>query len=484
MVSVTHAKVVTTPDDGTSEVGSDEWNDEHVVTGVREMLAADRDYYVNATLGSDSNTGLTSGAGAFATIQKAVDVVCDTLDLQKYDVVINVAAGTYAEEISLRRYVGGTGEPDRMFTLQEPPGTEFQYPYNNANVTIQGEDGVILTGFPDAAQEPTYNARIMRVHGCSTPWFINDLEFDAADGQDGIEVGAASNLLIGRIKFHGGTFYCIYIIGSESAVVFMEGATVSFSGGAYASFVNIQGRSTCYMPEHCTIDMEDDCSFSDAFLAVGRGGLVDFHRMDAINHNGHIFTGYKWYTWKEGVINVHYNSGGDQALNSVLPGGTDGQAATGGMSGLLYPKGIRIGAAESPSSTIVPTGQLLIAGSTVTDTQPVITAVQTWNDAADTFTAIKANITNTNSAAGSKLIDLQVGSTSRFYVTREGIGHLSNCMGLGPLTVTALPSTPVGGQICYVTDATTNTVATTVVGGSTYNTLVWYNGTNWSIFAS
>jgi hypothetical protein len=482
MASVTHAKVVTTPPDN-SDVSSTEWNAEHVVTGVREMLEADRDYYVR-TDGSDSNTGLANTAGgAFLTIQKAVDVVCDTLDLQKYDVVINVAAGTYAEEISLRRYVGGTGEPDRMFTLQEPPGSEFQYPYNNANVTIQGEDGVILTGFPDAAQEPTYNARIMRVHGCSTPWFINDLEFDAADGQDGIEVGAGSTLLIGRIKFHGGTFYCIYIIGGQAAVIFMEGATVSFAGGTYACFVNIQGDSICYMPEHCTIDMEADCTFSDAFLACGRHGIIDFYRMDAINKNGHSFTGYKWYTWKEGVINVHYNIGGDQVLNSVLPGGTDGQAATGGMSGLLYPRGIRIGAAESPSSTVVPTGQLLIAGSTVTDTQPFITATQTWNDAADTFTGIKANITNTNSATASKLIDLQVGSTSRFNVTREGFGYLSNCMGLGPLTVTTLPSTPTGGQICYVTDATTNTVATTVVGGSTYNVLVWYNSTAWRIFA-
>jgi hypothetical protein len=64
-------------------------------TSIREKLTATRNYYVR-TDGSDSNTGLanTSG-GAFLTIQKAVDVVMKTIDLNNFDVAINVAAGTY-----------------------------------------------------------------------------------------------------------------------------------------------------------------------------------------------------------------------------------------------------------------------------------------------------------------------------------------------------------------------------------------------------
>jgi hypothetical protein len=44
----------------------------------------------------------------------------------------------------------------------------------------------------------------------------------------------------------------------------------------------------------------------------------------------------------------------------------------------------------------------------------------TWNAGATTFTALKMNVTDTASAAGSLLIDLQTGGTSRFNVTKNG----------------------------------------------------------------
>jgi hypothetical protein len=47
--------------------------------------------------------------------------------------------------------------------------------------------------------------------------------------------------------------------------------------------------------------------------------------------------------------------------------------------------------------------------------------VQTWNAIGTTFTAIKMNVTDTASAAASKLIDLQVGAVSRFSVTKGGV---------------------------------------------------------------
>jgi hypothetical protein len=50
----------------------------------------------------------------------------------------------------------------------------------------------------------------------------------------------------------------------------------------------------------------------------------------------------------------------------------------------------------------------------------------TWADGATTFTAIKMNVTNTASAAGSLLMDLQVGGVSRFLVGRSGDLQLPN----------------------------------------------------------
>jgi hypothetical protein len=64
--------------------------------------------------------------------------------------------------------------------------------------------------------------------------------------------------------------------------------------------------------------------------------------------------------------------------------------------------------------------QITGSGGTVTTSQPILDVSQTWNNAAVTFAGIKANITDTASAAGSLLLDLQVGSASLFNVTKTG----------------------------------------------------------------
>ena len=76
------------------------------LTPKRELLTANRTYYIR-TDGSDSNTGLanTSG-GAFLTIQKAIDVVAGTLDLGGHAVTIQVADGTYTGAVTLKEVVG------------------------------------------------------------------------------------------------------------------------------------------------------------------------------------------------------------------------------------------------------------------------------------------------------------------------------------------------------------------------------------------
>lgn len=47
----------------------------------------------------------------------------------------------------------------------------------------------------------------------------------------------------------------------------------------------------------------------------------------------------------------------------------------------------------------------------------------TWNASGTVFNAIKMNVTNTASAAGSKLVVLQVGSTDRFSIDKDGNGY-------------------------------------------------------------
>lgn len=78
--------------------GSSQW------LPAREVLADNRNYYVSASTGSNSNDGRTTST-QFATIQKAVDVA-SLIDAAGYNITINVANGTYNEYVTLRSVTG------------------------------------------------------------------------------------------------------------------------------------------------------------------------------------------------------------------------------------------------------------------------------------------------------------------------------------------------------------------------------------------
>jgi hypothetical protein len=78
--------------------GSSQW------LPVREVLNGNRSYFVNASTGNNNNDGRTVTT-PFATIQAAVEAVAK-IDCGGFNVVIEVADGTYAETVSLRNTVG------------------------------------------------------------------------------------------------------------------------------------------------------------------------------------------------------------------------------------------------------------------------------------------------------------------------------------------------------------------------------------------
>jgi hypothetical protein len=53
-------------------------------------------------------------------------------------------------------------------------------------------------------------------------------------------------------------------------------------------------------------------------------------------------------------------------------------------------------------------------------TVPLSALTDTWNSSGQTFTAIQMNVTNTSSAVGSKLLDLQVGGSSASNIDSAG----------------------------------------------------------------
>lgn len=64
--------------------------------------------------------------------------------------------------------------------------------------------------------------------------------------------------------------------------------------------------------------------------------------------------------------------------------------------------------------------QLVISSGSLTASTPVLDLAQTWNSGGTTFTGLKFNVTDTASASGSLLMDLQVGGASKFKVNKTG----------------------------------------------------------------
>lgn len=67
---------------------------------------------------------------------------------------------------------------------------------------------------------------------------------------------------------------------------------------------------------------------------------------------------------------------------------------------------------------------LALAQGTITTDKQALEATATWNAAGVTFTALRLSVTDTASAAGSLLIDLQVGAASKFKVDKAGKMYL------------------------------------------------------------
>jgi hypothetical protein len=107
-----------------------------------------------------------------------------------------------------------------------------------------------------------------------------------------------------------------------------------------------------------------------------------------------------------------------------------------------------------------------LAGAAVAD------LVAVWNNVATTFSAIKMDVTDTASAAGSMLLNLLVGGAARFQVTKAG----------AVTAASSIRSTSASGGVGYATGAggaetQLTSKATTVVLNKICGTITMHNAT-------
>lgn len=254
----------------------------------REVLTANRTYYVDDSAGNDGNDGLATGSGrAFKTIQKAIDTAC-ALDLSIYSVTINVADGEYSGAIVLKPYlgtgpiaiVGNTSSPQNCLLK----GTGARISAGSTFVTYE------MRGF-ETQTVTSGNSIALNGMGILK---LNNWRFGACAGSHlRIDGGARLNGISGSFTISGSASY--FAIAGYSATIDFNNATitlassVTFTATAYAQYMAL-------------------VNFQQATFALG----------------GYSVTGKRYNASGNSLI----SSGGGGA--SFIPGSTSGAVASGG----------------------------------------------------------------------------------------------------------------------------------------------------------
>jgi len=251
---------------------------------LRELLTANRTYYVR-TDGSDTNDGKSNTAGgAFLTIQKAYSTAL-TIDFNGFNVTISVADGTYTSGLLVdKNWVGGS---------------------------------LILTGSTSAIISMTSNHAIATVTPLGNLLSVVGLKLETTGAGDCIRNSAG-----GTIWFTGTEFgACAGIqlnADAAGAIVECRGA-YTLTGGAvnhivarYGGFFRMTSR---------TLTVTGTPAFSSVFALATSGGVI--------LSNGSTITGSATGKRYQADVNAVINTGGGGA--NYFPGSVAGTVATGGQ---------------------------------------------------------------------------------------------------------------------------------------------------------
>jgi hypothetical protein len=250
---------------------------------VREALSANRTYYVR-TDGNNANDGLTNdSAGAFATIQAAVNAAL-SIDNRTYDVTISVQSGTYTGAVTVSYPMIGSGKliiAGTSATISTTAAACITLT-NNAKVTLSG-----LT-----LQTTTSGACIAALGGSQFTLGAS-MVFGACAGTAHITCQSYSY----------GTIDVNYsITGSAARHFYVDGASIYFGSSR-------------------TVTLTGTPAFSSSFANCVGGGILFGV---SITYSGSA-TGTRYSSINNSVIQT-YGGGA-----SFFPGNASGSTANGGL---------------------------------------------------------------------------------------------------------------------------------------------------------
>jgi hypothetical protein len=252
----------------------------------RELLKAPRTYYVR-TDGNDSNTGLTNdAAGAFLTIQKAVNVTLETVDLGGFNVTIQVGDGTYTAGVIVRGPQTGTG----TITIQGNATTPGNVIVSTSGSSILVDNRATLI-VRDMELRTSTNGVCLQILTASTCYFQN------------IRFGPSA---IGHIQAASGT----WVVPTGSYTI---------SGSAPNHLLITHGGSVYAVG--VTVTLTGTPNWSDTFVHMELCGTF---RAEAFTFSG-AATGKRYNVVMNSTLQT-YGAG-----PNYLPGSIAGTTATGGQ---------------------------------------------------------------------------------------------------------------------------------------------------------
>lgn len=236
------------------------------IAGGRELLTANRTYYVRGD-GDDANNGLSNSAGgAFKTIAKAVSVV-GGLDLSVFGVTIQLgAAGTYAGFVVSAPFVGGPGS---FVQLQGDTGAPGSYVISS-QITVQNNAGLLVKGVKFVSSDNGLNAS-----AGATVTINGAVEFGATTSNHIYCQQQARVLINAAYSITGSAAY--HIQCRDGGFVFAAGLTITISGTLSFTYVTAyncgiaQLNSNTYTGSYTVTGARYSASVNGCILVLGAG---------------------------------------------------------------------------------------------------------------------------------------------------------------------------------------------------------------------
>jgi hypothetical protein len=257
----------------------------------RVRLNTNLNLYV-ATTGSDSNSGLTSGA-PFLTIQRAINVVASNYDLNGFNVTINVADGTYTGAVTVSGPWVGWG-----------------------TVTLNGD-----TTTPANCIISTTSANCITATGAGSTINVQGFKLTTATGGHGLSAVLGGTINVTGNMNYGSIAGSLYnqINCGEGIINVNNSYTISGSdtGGAH---IQITPGGIVNLAGGITVTLTGTPAFAN-YAAVSGPSILEIAN---VTFSGSA-TGTRYIATKNGVI----DTGGGGA--SYLPGNAAGSTASGGQ---------------------------------------------------------------------------------------------------------------------------------------------------------